>query len=274
MFLKEILKRVNSWLNYKSGLQPFQNTGCRMPDAGCRMPDAGCRMPDAGYRIQQYRIWYRYLVSGIWYLASGICHLASRTMNYLAHAYLSFGDPEILAGNVFSDFVKGKKKFDFPKKIQQGIELHRAIDQFTDDHEASIRAKQFFRPAYRLYAAAFIDVAFDHFLAADRTVFAEEELKQFTGTTYAQLRASENLFPERFRVTFHYMQLHDWLYNYQFTEGIFRSFGGLVHRATYLDDPRPACDIFLRHYEELNGCYKDFFPELRTFAQEKFAQMD
>jgi acyl carrier protein phosphodiesterase len=30
-------------------------------------------------------------------------------MNYLAHAYLSFGEPDILAGNMISDFVKGKK---------------------------------------------------------------------------------------------------------------------------------------------------------------------
>ena len=30
-------------------------------------------------------------------------------MNYLAHAYLSFGDPDVLTGNMISDFVKGKK---------------------------------------------------------------------------------------------------------------------------------------------------------------------
>lgn len=30
-------------------------------------------------------------------------------MNYLAHAYLSFDEPEILVGNMISDFVKGKK---------------------------------------------------------------------------------------------------------------------------------------------------------------------
>ncbi len=35
-------------------------------------------------------------------------------MNYLAHAYLSFNDPDVLAGNMISDFVKGKKKFDYP----------------------------------------------------------------------------------------------------------------------------------------------------------------
>jgi len=52
-------------------------------------------------------------------------------MNYLAHAYLSFNEPELLLGNMVSDYVKGKKQFDFPKRMQAGIRLHRAIDEFT-----------------------------------------------------------------------------------------------------------------------------------------------
>ena len=195
-------------------------------------------------------------------------------MNYLAHAYLSFGDGDILAGNIFSDFVKGKKKFDFPKRIQLGIELHRSIDQFTDDHEATARAKQFFKPVYRLYAAAFVDVAYDHFLANDKKLFANNELKEFAATTYSELRKVEPIFPERFRTFFYYMQLQDWLYNYQFTEGIFRSFGGLVRRAAYMDDPRPACDVFMRYYEELNGCYEEFFPQLKAFAFQKMKSLE
>ena len=191
-------------------------------------------------------------------------------MNYLAHAYLSFGDPEILAGNMFSDFVKGKKKFDFSQRIQLGIDLHRSIDQFTDDHSATARAKKFFKPVYRLYASAFVDVVYDHFLARDKKIFAEGELEAFAGTTYKQLRTSEALFPERFRMMFHYMELHNWLYNYQFEEMIFTSFGGLVRRAKFMDDPQPACEVFVRYYEELSGCYEEFFPELRAFAVQKF----
>src|SRR5689334_4143619 len=118
-------------------------------------------------------------------------------MNYLAHAYLSFGDAEILAGNVFSDFVKGKKKFDFPHRIQLGIDLHRSIDQFTDDHAASIAAKQFFKPAYGLYASAFVDVVYDHFLAKDKNIFGTDELQIFASTTYSQLKQSDAVFPER-----------------------------------------------------------------------------
>jgi acyl carrier protein phosphodiesterase len=191
-------------------------------------------------------------------------------MNYLAHAYLSFGDPRILAGNIFSDFVKGRKKFDFPRRIQFGIELHRSIDQFTDSHVVTARAKQFFKPAYGLYAAPFVDIAYDHFLASDKSIFSGEQLKDFAKGAYRQLREVEPFFPERFRMLFHYMELYDWLYNYQFTEGIFRSFAGLVNRAAYMDDPRPACDVLLSHYEELNDCYREFFPELQAFAFEKF----
>jgi len=88
-------------------------------------------------------------------------------LNYLAHAYLSFDQPEIIVGNLISDFVKGKKKFDYPPGIQKGIALHRAIDTFTDSHPATKEAKEVFRPHYRLYAGAFIDVAYDHFLAND-----------------------------------------------------------------------------------------------------------
>jgi acyl carrier protein phosphodiesterase len=195
-------------------------------------------------------------------------------MNYLAHAYLSFGDPDILAGNIFSDFVKGKKKFDFPRRIQFGIDLHRSIDQFTDSHAATAKAKQFFRPSYGLYAGAFVDVTYDHFLANDKSIFSGEELSEFAKGTYLLLREAEPLFPERFRTLFHYMELYDWLYNYQFTEGIFRSFGGLVNRAAYMNDPRPACDVLIRYYKELSGCYQEFFPELKSFAFQKLKQLN
>jgi acyl carrier protein phosphodiesterase len=40
-------------------------------------------------------------------------------MNYLAHAYLSFNEPGILTGNMISDFVKGKRKYDYSEIIQK-----------------------------------------------------------------------------------------------------------------------------------------------------------
>ena len=188
-------------------------------------------------------------------------------MNYLAHAYLSFGDPAILAGNIFSDFIKGKKRYEFPQRIQEGIALHRAIDEFTDRHEATAKAKEFFRPVYRLYAAPFTDIVYDHFLAIDKKIFPDNSLKTFSQDTYKILEQSRADFPENFDTVFYYMQLHDWLYNYQFTWGIFRSMEGLVRRAAYIKDARPAQDILMKNYDALQQCYEEFFPEVRELAK-------
>ena len=109
-------------------------------------------------------------------------------MNFLAHAYLSFGSPELLAGNMISDFVKGKKQFDYPAGIQKGIRLHRAIDSFTDEHPLVKEMKKPFAAHYGLYAGALVDVACDHLLGNDTTVFPSEgELKALSIQTYNSL---------------------------------------------------------------------------------------
>src|ERR1044072_9620430 len=149
-------------------------------------------------------------------------------MNYLAHAFLSFHQPDILVGNMISDFVKGKKKFTYPPSIQKGIMLHRAIDEFTDFHPVTGRAKEFFRPIYRLYSAVFTDVMYDHFLATDITLFPDAAaLSVFSEETYRVLLDCQNISPASFNRILPFMISHNWLYNYQFGEGIRKSFEGL-----------------------------------------------
>ena len=194
-------------------------------------------------------------------------------MNYLAHAYLSFGLPEITVGNMISDFVKGRKKFDYTPGIQTGISLHRAIDEFTDQHPATGAAKKIFQPHYRLYSAAFIDVVYDHFLALDTNEFTEESLRAFTLQTFENLTPYHPVFPERFARMFPYMKEQNWLFNYQFRWGLERSFGGLVHRAAYMEESDTAFRLFEQHYEELKRRYDEFFPEVKSFAFEKLREL-
>jgi acyl carrier protein phosphodiesterase len=186
---------------------------------------------------------------------------------------LSFSHPEILAGNMISDFVKGKKKFDYPASIQKGISLHRAIDEFTDNHKSTKEAKTFFKPSYGLYSGAFIDIVFDYFLANDEKEFPENKLAFFSIETYRQLESQEIFFPDKFQQTFYYMRLHNWLYNYQFSEAIEKSFRGLVHRAAYLSDSSAANLIFEENLPALKKCYDDFFPSLKEFSFKKFGQL-
>ena len=188
-------------------------------------------------------------------------------MNYLAHAYLSFNEPGILTGNMISDFVKGKKKFDFSLVIQRGIALQRAIDEFTDFHPVTQQAKSYFKQNYRLYSGAFIDVVYDHFLANDKKEFLDEkELDSFCQSTYLNLQNNCAGLPEKFLQILPYMQQQNWLFHYNCREGIEKSFGGLARRAVYLSESDIAFSIFNNHYHELENCYQLFFPELKVFS--------
>jgi acyl carrier protein phosphodiesterase len=191
-------------------------------------------------------------------------------VNYLAHAYLSFNHNEILIGNMISDFVKGRKRFDYAAGIQKGITLHRLIDEFTDNHAATKEGKAVFKPAVGLYAAAFMDVVYDHFLAADELIFSDTELSVFADDVYTTLVNYKKHLPEKFSLMLPYMQSQNWLYNYKEKWGLEKSFGGLVKRANYLETHEPAYYIFLNEYNFLQACYKNFITDVKTFAAHQF----
>jgi len=188
-------------------------------------------------------------------------------MNYLAHAYLSFQQPEVVVGNIISDYIKGKKQYDYPLSIQKGIRLHRAIDTFTDSHEAVRQAKQYLKPAVGLYSGAFIDIAFDHYLALDILSFSStKDLAVFAESTYQILETNQAYFPEKFEKIFPYMKENNWLYNYQFRWGIEKSFANIARRAVYLSSAEDCFKLWEENYESIHQLYKTFFPALKAYS--------
>ncbi len=171
---------------------------------------------------------------------------------------------------MISDFVKGRKKFDYPPTVQNGIMLHRMIDHFTDTHPATKQAMQIFKPIVGAYAGAFVDVAYDHFLANDPDEFPEMALEDFAESTYRDLNNYSGLMPEKFILMLPYMVSQDWLVNYRFIKGIENSFGGIFRRAKYLEKNDSIMPVFADNYELLRNCYNDFFPSLKAFAFENF----
>ena len=194
-------------------------------------------------------------------------------MNYLAHAYLSFNVPSILVGNMISDFVKGSSKLGYPVSIQKGIMLHRDIDAFTDTHPATAKAKDFFRPHYRLYSGPMIDILYDHFLANDNDLFTEESLLHFTKEVYQTLENDAVNLPPHFLHVLTYMKMENWLYHYRTPEGIQKSLRGLVRRASFIHDSSKAIEVFIHHYDELKECYHKFFPDVKQMAKQKLAEL-
>ena len=190
-------------------------------------------------------------------------------MNYLGHAFLSFGNTDILTGNMCGDHVKGKLALEkYPADIKKGFLLHRSIDSFSDVHPATQRAKLWFRPDYGLYSGAIMDTLYDHFLANDPKHFSSEPaLKTFTQNVYAQLEQNRQWLPETFVRYFAYMQQENWLYNYRTMKGIERSLTGLSRRAQHMPPPGKAYEIFVTHYYQLNQCYYELIDDIIKFVK-------
>ena len=186
------------------------------------------------------------------------------SMNYLAHAYLSFGMADVLVGNLISDFVKGKQQYTYSHRIWCGIRLHRFIDTYTDAHEATKQAKTYLQPSAGRYAGAFVDVVYDHFLA--QHLAANNQLQTTATYCYQSLLLQQPILPERFVLMLPHMIRHNWLGNYQHLWAMEKSFGGVVHRSNYLTDASPVYAAFITHYDALKTCYQAFFPMVNKTA--------
>ena len=189
-------------------------------------------------------------------------------MNYLAHAYLSFNDQSLIVGNMIADYVKGKHWQEYDPGIQQGIQLHRAIDTFTDTHPVTLAAREYFQASCGRYSAVFIDIVYDHFLATDASIFTEQSLAAFTQQIYHTVAQQHDILPPVFQQVFRHMKQHDWLYGYRFMDGIYKSFSGIVHRAKFFEATADApFEVLKQHYDELAAHYRTFFPELVAYVK-------
>lgn len=188
-------------------------------------------------------------------------------MNFLAHAYLSFGNSEILIGNMIADQIKGKQIEQYPETIQQGIYIHRQIDSFTDKHLLTQEAMKLLQSSAGRYSGAFLDVAYDHFLAQDKMNEPTEGWDIFAERSYKQISDYKDILPDKFCSMFMYMESENWFYNYRYKWMIEKSFDRLKQRANYLDDNAPIFEEFEKNYKNLDYYYQSFFPELKSFTQ-------
>ena len=188
-------------------------------------------------------------------------------MNYLAHSILSYTDGQ-LVGNMIADFIKNNERENFPLEIQEGIRLHRAIDTFTDSHPAVSEAKKIFSPLVRLYSGAFVDVAFDYFVAH---LYPENELKKHSQKAYRILWENEKWLPESYKKMLVRMEQDDWLANYRQDQNIKYSMQNVLNKAKYLDKDIPVFDAFLKNKKELQYYFDNFFPDILTEINNHFA---
>lgn len=196
-------------------------------------------------------------------------------MNFLAHAYVSGDDPEILVGNFAGDFIKGRQALSgYPPGIAAGVMLHRAVDEYTDQHPVVRASKHRLRAGYRHYAGVIVDVFYDHFLAARWTEFHPEPLKDFAASVYHTMNQYRSILPARFNHVLRYMTQGNWLLGYQSVQGIRGALTGMASRTTHASGMENAADDLEEHYKAFDDEFTRFFPDLIRFTTEWRTQTD
>lgn len=187
-------------------------------------------------------------------------------MNFLAHIYLSGNNEPLMVGNFIGDFVKGNQLNDFESEITRGINLHRAIDEYTDQHPVVSKSKDKLREKYRHYSGVIVDIYYDHFLAKNWSDYHETDLLTFTKQFYTAINNYNNILPKGAKYMLPYMMENNWLYNYSKVEGISRALGGMSRRTKFNSKMDEAVVDLRSHYDEFEKEFKEFFVDLQSFV--------
>ncbi|MEN8137960.1 MAG: ACP phosphodiesterase [Bacteroidota bacterium] len=188
-------------------------------------------------------------------------------MNFLAHAFLSFNNPEIMVGNFIGDFVKGSNIHHLPAEIQKGVTLHRKIDSYTDKHETFKKSVFRISSEYGKYRFVIADMFYDHFLAKNWDKFHETELLNYTEEVYETLYSFSEYLPDDFIFALKYMKNGNWLYNYQHLEKIEQYLGGITRRSKYADALEKSIYDLKGDYTEFENDFNIFLPQVISYSK-------
>jgi acyl carrier protein phosphodiesterase len=194
-------------------------------------------------------------------------------MNLLAHAYLSGDNEYLLVGNFIADHIKGNNIQHFPPEVLKGIQLHRFIDHYTDQHPLFNRSCNRLYSRYHKYSGVIVDILYDHFLARRWRQYHEMPLKAFTEQCYSVLLKHYNVLPQRTKSLLPHIMMENWLLAYYRFDGLERSFQGMSRRVKYNPGLEHAVEDLKKHYDGFETDFRDFFPDLIHAVNLKIAEL-
>lgn len=194
-------------------------------------------------------------------------------MNFLAHIYLSGQDDLIKIGNFMADGIRGKHYDHLPLPIQKGIILHRAIDSYTDAHPVFRQSTKRLHERYHHYSGVIVDMFYDHFLAKNWSRYSDEKLDTFILNFYKSLLDNQDFLTQKTLDMLPYLIKYNWLWSYQFIDGIERILTQMDNRTRNASQMRYAVEELKAFYADFEAEFTAFFEDLRAFVAQKSLEL-
>lgn len=189
-------------------------------------------------------------------------------MNWLAHILLSKRNINYQLGNLLADPFKGKLWPDASQAIHDGVEMHQAIDIFTDSHEQFIHCKT--RLGKKGYLKGVVlDLLFDHFLSHHWDRYSDINLVTFIDQFHQQAQRVMPTYPivqQNFVNKVIDAELLGSYYDFDgFIQALKRIDDRLSDRVKRKDTAMRYLPIVEQQYSILKEDFEQFFPQLIVF---------
>jgi acyl carrier protein phosphodiesterase len=186
-------------------------------------------------------------------------------VNFLAHLLLAGDDDGLRLGAMLGDFVRGKRILArYPTDVRTGIEMHRHIDRFTDDHPSIAALRETFNKPFRRYSGIIIDVALDHELALRWSSYSTQTLEEFDLGVRELLAANQQWVPGRLEGFMKYADERGLFAAYRNEEEIIYTLQGIGRRFLRKNPLHRVDEIWPLYKPRFEACFLEFFPMLQS----------
>ena len=156
----------------------------------------------------------------------------------------------------------------YPDGVVEGVEMHRAIDRFTDAHSCFQEAKALLEQKRQRYAGIIVDILLDHFLALHWSDYYAGTLRHFSQKCLLTLESHAEWMTPQLRDALPQMREQDWLCRYATLEGMRVTLENVSRRGTYTAPVQHGYRDLVERYREFEEIFRLFYPQLQAFAKD------
>jgi acyl carrier protein phosphodiesterase len=173
---------------------------------------------------------------------------------------LSPKETDYISGNIAADFLKGSDRKFVSEGVQNGILMHRFVDQFTDAHVLVKTSKDRVKNHFRLLSGVLVDVFYDHFLAKDFDLVANISLEKFCECIYETLEKNISELPPKLQQFVPIMIRENILFSYRRLAGVQTALTRINSRITKKFSVGLAMAILKDMYGFFENDFRQYFP--------------
>lgn len=191
-------------------------------------------------------------------------------MNFLGHLFFSNNDVELMYANLLGDFIKGKDLSSHPQIIQEGIRLHRTIDDYIDHHPIIIELLHSLYKDLPKVSGIAVDLYFDYLLATNWEKYSPTSLTDFINE-FENAHIDRSKFDNaQFWIIIDRMKKGNWLHHSNSMYGLRKSSEGVSRIITFPNVLGKAPEVFKANQTKIEDVFARFMDEAIPFFDTYF----